>query len=266
VGARKKLAGLPEWEEVLSAACRLQQILPDAVLVGGTATSLHAQHRVSRDADHVLQDLRDRFDEVLARLEQIAGWKTARTARPVQILGALDGIMTGVRQMIRTEPLETLAIATRSGPITIPTAAEMLRIKSALILTRNATRDYVDFAALSDGLGWGQSVRSLERFEQLYPQPHGESALQQLAKQLADPRPYDLDDVDLAEYRHLVPRWQAWKSIVEQCAGVAVRLIDHLASAAEAPSAPRTPARRVRGKSRRSRPKSLRPGKGSGKP
>ena len=258
MGARKNLAELPEWEEVLSAACRLQQILPDAVLVGGTASSLHARHRVSRDADHVLRNLRDRFDEVLARLEQIAGWKTARTARPVQILGALDGIMTGVRQMIRSEPLETTAIATRSGPITIPTAAEMLRIKSALIVVRNATRDYVDFAALSDALDWGQSVRSLERFDQLYPQPHGESALQQLAKQLADPRPYDLDDVDLAEYRHLIPRWQAWKSVVEQCAGVAVRLIDHLASAVEAPG---TPARKPRSKNRQPRRKRLPAGK-----
>ena len=30
---------LPPWEDVLSAACRLQTILPDAVLVGGTSAS-----------------------------------------------------------------------------------------------------------------------------------------------------------------------------------------------------------------------------------
>jgi hypothetical protein len=51
---------LPPWEEVLSAACRLQRILPDAVLVGGTSASLYANHRFSRDADHVLTDLRGR--------------------------------------------------------------------------------------------------------------------------------------------------------------------------------------------------------------
>ena len=53
---------LPEWDLVLSAAAHLQRILPDAVLVGGTASAIHARHRFSRDADHVLTDLRVRFD------------------------------------------------------------------------------------------------------------------------------------------------------------------------------------------------------------
>jgi len=98
---------LPEWENVLSCAARLQCILPDSVLVGGTASAIHAHHRMSMDADHILTDLRQRFDEVLRELEMIAGLKTARLQRPVQILGSLDGIETGIRQLIRDEPLET---------------------------------------------------------------------------------------------------------------------------------------------------------------
>jgi hypothetical protein len=47
----------PEWERVLSAAAHLQRILPEAVLVGGTASALYAKHRLSTDADHVLADL-----------------------------------------------------------------------------------------------------------------------------------------------------------------------------------------------------------------
>ena len=94
----KPTAPLPEWERVLSAAARLQRALPDAVLVGGTAAALHAEHRFSRDADHVLADLRARFDDVLAQLESVAGRKTARVQRPVQILGSPDGIETGVRR------------------------------------------------------------------------------------------------------------------------------------------------------------------------
>jgi hypothetical protein len=101
---------LPDWERVLSSAARLQRILPEAVLVGGTATALYARHRFSCDADHVLADLRTRFDKVLAELESVAGWKTARVQRSVQILGSLDGIETGVRQLIREEPLETTRI------------------------------------------------------------------------------------------------------------------------------------------------------------
>ena len=125
----KPTAPLPDWERVLSSAARLQQILPDAVLVGGTAAALHAGHRFSRDADHVLTDLRRRFDEVLAQLESVAGWRTARVARPVQILGSLDGIETGVRQLVRDEPLETMALDHRGATLTIPTEAEILRIK-----------------------------------------------------------------------------------------------------------------------------------------
>jgi len=47
---------MPDWERVLSSAARLQQILPDAVLVGGTASAIYVEHRFSRDADHVLND------------------------------------------------------------------------------------------------------------------------------------------------------------------------------------------------------------------
>lgn len=56
---------LPEWERLLSAAAHLQRIISDAVLVGGTASALYARHRLSVDADHVLKDLRSRFDAVI---------------------------------------------------------------------------------------------------------------------------------------------------------------------------------------------------------
>ena len=42
---------------VLASAARLQQVVPDAVLVGGSAAALHAGHRDSFDHDHVLVDL-----------------------------------------------------------------------------------------------------------------------------------------------------------------------------------------------------------------
>jgi len=70
-----KPTSLPDWEQVLSAAARLQQLLPEAVLVGGTASALHARHRFSRDADHVLPSLREHFDEILA---QWSRWQDGR--------------------------------------------------------------------------------------------------------------------------------------------------------------------------------------------
>ena len=211
----------PDWEVVLSAAARLQRILPDAVLVGGTAAAVHAEHRLSRDADHVLTDLRARFEEVLAQLESVAGWRTARTRRPVLILGSLDGIETGVRQLIREEPLETTTVDVRGVPLTVPTEAETLRIKAVLILKRNATRDYLDFAALADRLGDDGTGRALRSFDQLYRQDNDESSLQQLQTQLANAMPYDLDDSKLSEYRHLAPEWHDWQTVKATCARIA---------------------------------------------
>jgi hypothetical protein len=219
---------LPEWEQVLAAAAHLQRILPDAVLVGGTASAVYARHRLSTDADHVVTDLRLRFDQVLAELEAVAGWQTARMTRPVQILGNLDGIETGVRQLIRDIPLETNQVEIAGQHITLPTAAEILRIKGVLILRRNATRDYLDFVALADYLGDDDVVKALRDFDRLYPQPNRESALQQLQIQLAQPLPYDLDEVDLAEYKNLAPRWRDWRDVRAVCVHCADLIFDQI--------------------------------------
>ena len=219
---------LPNWEEVLSSAARLQRILPAAVLVGGTASAVYARHRLSTDADHVLVDLRERFDQVLADLEAVAGWKTTRIQRPVQILGSLDGIETGIRQLIRGKPLETAQVEILGQKITVPTQGEILRIKGVLILKRNATRDYLDFVALADHMGTNQAIESLRPFDHLYPQPNDEPALQQLQVQLANPLPYDLEGVHLSEYKHLDPRWHNWSAVKAVCRDCATQIFDHI--------------------------------------
>lgn len=224
----KGTSALPEWERILSSAAHLQEILPDAVLVGGTAAAIYAEHRFSADADHVLTDLKERFDNVLAQLESVAGWKTARIRPPVQILGSLEGIETGVRQLIREQPLETAVVERFGYRITIPTLAEMLRIKAVLILKRNATRDYLDFAALADHLGENEIVSALSRFDAMYPQENGESALQQLQVQLASPVPFDLEEVKLSEYKNLVPKWHEWASVQTACSNCAVLIFDRI--------------------------------------
>ncbi len=224
----KSTVPLPDWEQVLSSAAHLQRVFPDAILVGGTATALFAEHRLSTDADHVLPDLRIRFDRVLMELESVAGWRTARIRRPVQILGSLDGIETGVRQLIRDQPLETTRIEHGGYSLTVPTMAEMLRIKAVLILKRNATRDYLDFCALAAHMGTDRVMNSLRPLDELYPQPTGESALQQLQIQLAEPLPFDLDGMNLSEYKNLAPQWQSWDRVRSACAEWATLIFDRI--------------------------------------
>lgn len=219
---------LPPWDEVLSAAARLQTLLPDAVLVGGTAAAVYAGHRFSRDADHVVGDLRARFDLILAELESVAGWRTARVNRPVLILGSLDGIETGIRQLIREAPLETRNMEISGQHLRLPTEAEMLRIKAVLVLKRNATRDYVDLAALTHHLGMEAAVEALRPFDRLYPQPAGASALQQLAIQLATPQPYDLEGTLLTEYKGLDVRWHEWSAVEDVTSDLAAAILDQI--------------------------------------
>jgi hypothetical protein len=104
----------------------------------------------------------------------------------------------------------------------------MLRIKGVLILTRNATRDYLDFVALVDHLGEEKTADALRSFDRLYPQPNRESALQQLQIQLANPLPYDLDEMDLSEYKSLDPRWHDWLAVKAACVKGATVIFDRI--------------------------------------
>jgi len=116
---------LPDWERVLSAAAHLQEFIPDAVLVGGTAAALYTGHRISTDADHVITDLRQRFDH-------------------------------------------------------------------------------------------------------LYPQPNEESALNQLMIQIANPIPFDLEEMNLSGYKHLGTYWQNWENVRNTLIKVSLLIFDQI--------------------------------------
>ncbi len=204
--------GLPDWERLLAAERHLQHLVSGAVLVGGTAAALHARHRVSMDGDHVLADLRGRFDGVLATLENVAGWQTEPVQRPVLILGQLDGILTGIRQLRRTAPLETEEIDGRR----VPTLAEMARIKAWLLLTRYTVRDYLDTVVLFERLGEAGVRSAMRTFDYLYRQPTAVSPLTELAERLGAANPVDRAEIDLADYRGLVPPWDEWDHVASR--------------------------------------------------
>lgn len=179
---------------MLEYAAHLQRLVPGAVLVGGTAAILYADHRESRDHDHVVADLADRFEMVLEAMEQDEGWATNRITPGKVILGNLDGIEAGVRQMIRTVPLEVAVVALPSGAeVSVPTVEETLRIKAFLVVRRNQTRDYLDLAALAEYLGVGPAAEILAQIDDYYTDQNesGDGVASQLVRQLSDPRPAD---------------------------------------------------------------------------
>lgn len=216
--------------EVLRSAARLQELVPDAVLVGGTAAAFYAGHRDSTNHDHVLADLSDRFDAVLEALESDPDWILNRATPGKIILGSPGDIEKGVRQMIRRLPLETQTVAVPGGTsLIVPTPAETLRIKAYLIVKRNQTRDFLDVAALSDRFGTDWSAGILAGIDDHYDATSGDgtAVASQLVRQLGDPRPKDHRTTEqLSAYKNLAARWHSWQSVVAQCQALADSMLE----------------------------------------
>ena len=219
----------PVLARVLESAATLQRIVPDAVLVGGTAAAQYAGPRDSLDHDHVLPDLRDRFDVVLEAIESTEGWVTNRVVPGKLILGQLGDIETGVRQMIRKTPLEIEIARLPSGSdLRVPTLEETLRIKAYLIVRRNQTRDFLDVAALAVRYGIARSGHVLSRIDSFYTDQHGsdDGVASQLARQLSEPHPADRRTTkELAHYKGLQPAWQDWNRTVSVCKTLAAYVL-----------------------------------------
>jgi hypothetical protein len=228
VGRRPQLS--ETMREVLGSAARLQEVVPDAVLVGGSAAAVHAGHRDSFDHDHVLADLVGRYEAVLDAVEATDGWATSVRASkpPFTIMGSLGGVEAGLRQLRRSRPLETCEIEL-DGDATVvaPTAAEALRVKAYLVVQRDVVRDYLDVVALADHLGLDQAVEVLADIDAYYVDRSGDpaSVLTALVIRLAGPAPRDRDVIDeLPRYKNLDPRWHRWEDVVDACHELALRL------------------------------------------
>lgn len=217
-------------ERVLVSAARLQEVVPDAVLVGGAAAALHAGHRDSFDHDHVLADLVERYESVLEAVEATEGWATSVRASkpPFTIMGRLGGIEAGLRQMRRTRPLETCEVEVGEGAVVVaPTAAETLRVKAYLVVQRNVVRDYLDVVALADHLGHESAVETLSGIDAYYADRSEEegSVLTSLVIALADPSPRDRDVIEeLPRYKGLDERYHRWGDVVGTCRSLALEL------------------------------------------
>jgi len=218
-----------EMEKVLRSAARLQEIIPGAVLVGGSAATIHAQHRLSEDHDHVLRDLDKRFNIVFEALAADSGWETATAREGKIILGSLDGVEAGIRQLRREKPLETEEFVIDAGnEIAIPTLEETLRIKAYFIVNRNQVRDYLDVIALADKANVSNAAKVLNKIDDYYSDlnKYSKSIASELIDRLSDPSPKDRKSIDsLDTYKGITPLYQDWTLVVEKSRGLALEMI-----------------------------------------
>lgn len=220
-------------QRVLDSAARLQELVPEAVLVGGSAAALYAGHRDSLHHDHVLTDLVERYAEVVEAVEASDGWVTSVRASspPLTLLGSLDGVEAGLRQLRRRRPLEVEEIAVGECSLRVPTLPECLRVKAFLVVQRNVTRDYLDTVALAERIGHEGAVDVLSRIDDYYADRSGaeDSVLTVLVQRLSEPAPRDARVTrQLAAYQGLAKRWHRWADVVDACHVLADGIIDRL--------------------------------------
>ena len=128
------------------------------------------------------------------------------------ILGSLDGVLTGIRQLRRVRPLETENIE----GLRVPTLAEMARVKAWLLATRMTTRDYLDTVVIFERLGEDGVRNALASLDELYPQPSGASVLAEVTERLGAAQPADAASVDLGTYRNLEAPWNDWQHVASR--------------------------------------------------
>ena len=241
---------------VLKSAARLKNLVPDAITVAdplafiGCGRNGELRGRVKGGDDAATHRLavagtaagtngHSVARKVVGGLSHRngAGRAAPRTARPVhpvtlwrgRLSVALDALETEAEteepRFERRSPVETTHVQLPTGDrLQIPTGAETLRLKGYLIMSRNSSRDYAEFAELVDTMEAETAAVVLAGMDRYYcsQSPRRQWIATQLVRRLADPHPSDLDD----------DRWPGsdskadWEEIRQRCLSVAVAMLE----------------------------------------
>jgi RND superfamily putative drug exporter len=125
----------------------------------------------------------------------------------------------------RRSPVETTNVQLPTGDrLQIPTGAETLRLKSYLIMCRNSSRDYAEFADLVESMETQTAAIVLSGMDRYYcgEQPRKQWVATQLVRRLADPQPSDEHDGAISD-----PDSESdWALVRQRCLSVAVAMLE----------------------------------------
>ncbi|MGB3412547.1 MAG: nucleotidyl transferase AbiEii/AbiGii toxin family protein [Microthrixaceae bacterium] len=131
---------------------------PDGILMGGTALTVHLQHRVSRDLDVFTTEPFDP-DELEGRLK-----KRGKFAVTLKGEGALDGVYEDAKvQFLWARGQRVLAKPTRVGKMNIGSLEDIFATKVKVVGDRAELRDFFDLRAIEQ-----LAQRMVEEGLQLY--------------------------------------------------------------------------------------------------
>ncbi len=142
---------------------------------------------------------------------------------------ALDALSTAAEAdppvVRRLGPMETTHVQLPTGDrLQIPTGAETLRLKSYLIMCRNSTRDYTEFAELVESMETETAALVLAGMDRYYSGRHSRSqwVATQLVRRLADPQPSDEHEDSTSGPESDVD----WARVRQRCLSVAVAMLE----------------------------------------
>jgi RND superfamily putative drug exporter len=214
---------------VVKSAARLKNLAPDSITVAdplalgicaeAAAASSHTNGRLYRNG---MSNGSTKTAPATLRVHPVTMWRGRLSV-------ALDALATQAdverAPVERRSPVETTNVQLPTGVrLQIPTGAETLRLKSYLIMCRNTTRDYAEFAELVDSMETHTAAVVLASMDRYYcgEHPRKQWVATQLVRRLADPQPYDEHDTRMSG-----PDAEAeWARVRERCLSVAVAMLE----------------------------------------
>ncbi len=130
--------------------------------------------------------------------------------------------------MQRLAPVETTNVQLPTGDrLQIPTGAETLRLAGYLIMCRNSSRDFEEFADLVDAMNTHTAAVVLADMDRYYcGQPSEQQwVATELVRRLADPRPSD-EDAEASGTDAGSDRDSDWDRVRRRCLSVAVAMLE----------------------------------------
>jgi RND superfamily putative drug exporter len=125
----------------------------------------------------------------------------------------------------RRSPVETTHVQLPTGDrLLVPTGAEALRLKGYLIMCRNSSRDFADFADMVEKLEPETAALVLAGMDRYYccETPGRQWIATQLVRRLADPHPSDFSDDEWSESDAKAD----WDEVRQRCLSVAVAMLE----------------------------------------
>ncbi len=222
---------------LIKSAAKLKHLAPDAICVADPL-AFSGCGRNGRQAEQIPEPghsatrkavglaYRNGIGRAMAWAERPVHPVTVWRRRLSVALDALESSADGTAQprYERRGPVETTNVQLPTGDrLLIPTGAETLRLKGYLIMCRNSSRDYAEFADMVETMEPETAAVVLGGMDRYYccqpPKRHWIAT--QLVRRLADPHPCDLED------QSSEPDAKAnWEEVRQRCLSVAVAMLE----------------------------------------